>query len=51
MALSLYDLPYLITADKATMTTLKIQSKNVLAYGAIVIAAVVLMIAAVSSEV
>jgi uncharacterized membrane protein YkoI len=38
-------------AIKTTMTTAKIQSKNVLAYGAIVIAAVVLMTAAVSSEV
>jgi uncharacterized membrane protein YkoI len=51
MALHLYDLPHLITRDKTTMTTLKIQSKNVLAYGAIVIAAVLLMTAAVSSEV
>ena len=51
MALSLYDLQYLITCDKTTMITAKIQSKNVLVYGAIVIAAVVLMTAAVSSEV
>jgi len=50
MALRLYDLRYPITCDKTTMTTVKIQSKNVLAYGAIVIAAVILM-AAVSSEV
>jgi uncharacterized membrane protein YkoI len=50
MALHLYDLPHLITRDKTTMTTLKIQSKNVLAYGAIVIAAVVLM-TAVSAQV
>src|ERR687887_1520701 len=51
MALSLYDLPYLITHDKTTMITVKIQSKNVLAYGVIVIAAVLLTTAAVSSEV
>ena len=38
-------------AIKTTMTTAKIQSKNVLAYGAIVIAAVLLTTAAVSSEV
>jgi uncharacterized membrane protein YkoI len=51
MALRLYDLLYLITSDKTTMTTLKIQRKNVLAYGAIVIAALLLMTAAVSAEV
>jgi uncharacterized membrane protein YkoI len=51
MALPLYDLPYVITLDKTSMTTLKIQSKNILVYGAIVIAAVVLMTAAVSAQV
>src|SRR5919199_3080603 len=51
MALRLYDLLYLITSDKTTMTTLKIQSRNVLAYGAIVIAALLIMTAAVSAEV
>ncbi|MFL6419519.1 MAG: PepSY domain-containing protein [Nitrososphaeraceae archaeon] len=51
MALNLYDLQSLITCDKITMITVKIQSKNVLAYGAIVIAAVLLMTAAVSSGV
>jgi uncharacterized membrane protein YkoI len=51
MALPLYDLRYLFTCDKITMATVKIQSKNVLVYGAIVIAAVLLMTAAVSSEV
>jgi uncharacterized membrane protein YkoI len=51
MALRLYDLPCLVTCDKTTMTTLKIQSKNGLAYVAIVIAAAVLMAAAASSGV
>jgi uncharacterized membrane protein YkoI len=51
MALRLYDLQYLIIRDRTSMTTMKIQSKNVLAYGAIVIAAMILMTAAVSSEV
>jgi uncharacterized membrane protein YkoI len=50
MSLRLYDLPYLVTSDKH-MTTLKIKNKNVLAYGAIVVAAVLLMTAAVSSQV
>ncbi|MFL6371410.1 MAG: hypothetical protein ACJ72F_11345 [Nitrososphaeraceae archaeon] len=50
MALRLYDLPCLVTCDKTTMTTLKIQSKNVLAYVAIVIAAAVLMAAAAASS-
>jgi uncharacterized membrane protein YkoI len=51
MALPLYDVPYVIILDKTSMTTLKIQSKNILVYGAIVIAAVVLMTAAVSAQV
>ena len=51
MALRLYGLRYSITRSKTTMRILKIQSKNVLAYGAIVIAALLIMTAAVSAEV
>jgi uncharacterized membrane protein YkoI len=50
MALPLYDL-HPITCDKITMIVMKIQSKNVLAYGAIAIAAVLLMTAAISAQV
>ena len=51
MVLHLYDLSLPTISDRSTMTTAKIESKNVLAYGAIVIAAVLLMTAAVCSEV
>ena len=51
MTLRLYDLQYLITRDNISMTTMKKQSKNALTYGAILIGAVLLMTAAVSSEV
>jgi uncharacterized membrane protein YkoI len=51
MTLRLYDLQYLITRDNISMTIMKKHSKNALTYGAIVIGAVLLMTAAVSSEV
>jgi uncharacterized membrane protein YkoI len=51
MALPLYDLLTFHRRDKTNMTAPKIQSKNVLAYGAIVIAAVVLLTAALSAQV